>query len=53
MRHRLWFWPVTLAALSSAGLVAGLVADGWGDVSAWVGLGMPAVVAVAVMRRIV
>lgn len=52
MRHSLWFWPATLAVLSSAGLVAGLVADGWGDVSAWIGLGVPALVSVAVMRRI-
>jgi len=34
--------PVLLAALTALGLVAGLLGDGWLDVLAWVGLGIPA-----------
>lgn len=36
-------WPAAIAVLTTAGLVAGLVSDGWGDVLAAVGLLVPAV----------
>jgi hypothetical protein len=41
----LWGWPLVLALTSAAGLVAGLLGDGWWDAVAWVGLGAPCVVA--------
>ncbi len=45
-RHRerlwaLWKWPVSMGVLSLVGLLAGLIADGWGDWVSWVGLGAP------------
>lgn len=43
-RHPLWRWPVVLGLLTASGLLAGLVSDGWGDVWALVGLGVPVVV---------
>lgn len=42
---RIWGWPLAIALLSAVGLVAGLVADGAGDVLSWAGLGVPVVVA--------
>lgn len=41
---RLWGWPLVIGLLSVAGLVSGLVADGWGDAVSWVGLGIPVLV---------
>lgn len=42
--RRIWGIPVALGALSLVGLVAALVADGWGDALSWVALTVPAVV---------
>jgi hypothetical protein len=42
--HHVWRAPVAIGVASSVGLVAGLVADGWGDVVSWIGLGLPLVV---------
>lgn len=44
-RVRVWPVPIALGALSAVGLTSALVADGFGDVLAWVALGAPAVVA--------
>lgn len=41
---RLWGWPLVIGLLSVAGLVSGLVADGWGDAVSWVALGIPVLV---------
>lgn len=41
---RLWGWPIALGLLSLAGLIGGLVADGWGDATSWIGLGVPVLV---------
>lgn len=38
---RWWAWPAAIAAASLTGLLSGLVTDGWGDVLAWCGLGLP------------
>jgi len=43
-RHPLWRWPLVLGLLTASGLLSGLVSDGWGDVWAWVGLGVPVAV---------
>lgn len=40
-----WRHPLWIGALTAAGLVAGLVSDGWGDALAAVGLGVPAAIA--------
>lgn len=37
---RLWGMPILLGILSGVGLVAALVADGWGDVLSWLTLGL-------------
>lgn len=41
---RLWAWPIALGLLSLAGLIGGLVADGWGDATSWIGLVLPVLV---------
>lgn len=38
-------WPLAIAVLTLIGLVSGLVSDGWGDVTAALGLLVPSVVA--------
>ena len=38
---KVWFWPNVIAALSTAGLLVGLIYEGLGDVFAWVTLGIP------------
>jgi hypothetical protein len=40
----LWGMPVLLGVLTAAGLVAGLLGDGWWDAVAVAGLGMPVAV---------
>jgi hypothetical protein len=42
----IWTMPVTLGLLTGIGLVAGLVADGFGDAVSWAGLGLPLLVIV-------
>ncbi|MFN4312464.1 MAG: hypothetical protein ACK4FK_17910 [Ferrovibrio sp.] len=37
---RLWGMPILLGILSGVGLVAALVADGWGDTLSWLTLGL-------------
>lgn len=50
---QIWRWPLALAATSSAGLVAALVADGVWDFFSWVTLGAPvAITGVAWWRAI-
>ncbi|MBN1239756.1 MAG: hypothetical protein JXB36_14730 [Gammaproteobacteria bacterium] len=44
-RPRIWTAPITLAVLSAIGLTAALVADGAGDVVAWLALAAPIAVA--------
>ena len=48
---RIWLWPLAIAALCAAGLGTGLVSDGWGDVLAWLGLAVPAVISLWVLLR--
>ena len=43
--RQIWGMPIVLTVLSSVGLVIGLLADGLADVVAYVGLGIPIVVA--------
>ncbi len=38
---RIWLWPTIIGALSVTSLVVGLLYDGFGDVFAWIGLGLP------------
>jgi hypothetical protein len=42
---RIWPVPIALGVLTSVGLVAALVADGFWDVVSWIGLGVPVAVA--------
>ncbi|HEY0062134.1 MAG TPA: hypothetical protein VGC21_08435 [Telluria sp.] len=42
--RRIWTWPLALGVLTASGLVSALVADGWGDVWSWLGLGVPTAV---------
>jgi len=42
---RLWLWPTVIGLLCAIGLVVGLVSHGIGDIMAWIGLGIPVVVA--------
>ena len=48
---RIWTWPLILAAMSATGLISALLADGWADVLAWFGLGLPVVVACVYVLR--
>jgi hypothetical protein len=43
---RIFRWPVLIGALTTTGLIGGLVSDGWGDVLAALGLFVPVAVAV-------
>ena len=43
--RQIWAMPVVLTVLSSVALVIGLLADGLADVVAYVGLGIPVVIA--------
>jgi hypothetical protein len=38
---KVWFWPIIIAALSTAGLIVGLIYDDFGDLFSWVTLGIP------------
>jgi hypothetical protein len=48
MRWRIWRWPLVIGVASAIGLVAALLGDGWLDALAWMGLGVPVIVAVIV-----
>lgn len=50
-RHPL-LWPSAIAAVSLAGLVAGLMGEGWWDVAAALGLAVPMVAIAWGMRRV-
>ena len=39
--RRTWEAPIVLSAVSAAGLVFALLADGIWDVLSWIGLGIP------------
>jgi hypothetical protein len=41
---RVWAMPLLLGVLTAAGLVAGLLGDGWWDALAVAGLGIPVAV---------
>ncbi|MFL9827915.1 hypothetical protein [Rhodoplanes sp. SY1] len=41
---RIWSWPIIIALVSTAGLVAALVGDGLLDLVSWLGLGVPVAV---------
>ena len=43
---RIWLWPVVIAVLSAAGLIAGLVSEGAGDWLSWLALAAPVAVGV-------
>lgn len=38
---QIWGMPVLVTVLTSIALVVGLLADGWADIIAWAGLGLP------------
>lgn len=38
---KVWFWPIVIGLLSTAGLIIGLIYDDLGDAFAWVTLGIP------------
>lgn len=38
---KVWLWPIIVGTLSLAGLIIGLVYEGWGDVFAWLTVGIP------------
>ncbi|MDQ0069796.1 hypothetical protein J2W34_001570 [Variovorax boronicumulans] len=42
---RMWGWPIVLGVLTTIGLISALFSDGgFGDMLAWVALGIPVVV---------
>lgn len=42
--YPVWRMPLLLAALTAAGLLAGLLGQGWLKPACWLGLGLPAAV---------
>jgi hypothetical protein len=48
---RIWLWPVVIAVLSTAGLIAGLVSEGAGDWLSWLALAAPVAVGVHGLTR--
>jgi hypothetical protein len=43
----MWGWPIVLGLLTTLGLVSALFSDGgFGDIVAWIALGVPVVVCV-------
>jgi nicotinamide riboside transporter PnuC len=43
--RRMWGWPIALGVLTAIGLISALFSDGgFGDMLAWVALGIPVVV---------
>lgn len=49
--YRIFAIPLLLAFSSIAGLLVGLLEDGWYDTAAWIGLGLPLAVIVNYARR--
>jgi hypothetical protein len=49
--NRVWTWPISIAITSAVGLISALLGDGWADVAAWVGLGLPITVAIFYVLR--
>ena len=49
--RQIWGVPAALGVLSLVGLVAALVADGWGDALSWLALAVPAAVSLWGFRR--
>jgi len=44
---RMWSWPIALGLLTTLGLISALFSDGgFGDIVAWIALGIPVVVCV-------
>ena len=48
---RVWGMPLVLGLLSAIGLVAALLADGWGDVLSWAALTVPTAVSLVIGGR--
>ncbi|MFJ4258917.1 MULTISPECIES: DUF4175 domain-containing protein [Pseudomonas] len=48
---RIFAWPALIGALSALGLFAALLGDGVWDGLSWLGLGLPAVLAIRGLRR--
>ena len=49
--RQIWAAPAVLGVLSLVGLVAALVADGWGDALSWLALSAPAVACARGLHR--
>lgn len=49
--NRIWTWPIIIALFTVAGLISALLADGWADAAAWVGLGIPVMVVIYFVLR--
>jgi hypothetical protein len=49
--RQIWGIPIALGVLSLVGLVAALVADGWGDALSWLALTVPTVISLWGFRR--
>lgn len=49
--RQIFAWPTAIALLSAAGLFAALLGDGAWDVLSWMGLGLPALLAVRGLSR--
>lgn len=50
-RESTFMLPTLIAVLGFAGLFAALLGDGWWDVAAWLGLGLPALLSVWALPR--
>ncbi len=50
-RDSTFMLPTLIAMLGFAGLFAALLGDGWWDVAAWLGLGLPALLSVWALTR--
>jgi len=49
--RQMWLAPLLIAAITSVGLIAALVGDGWHDAVSWAGLGVPVVLIAWKWRR--
>ncbi|MCP9337292.1 hypothetical protein [Stutzerimonas xanthomarina] len=50
-RESTFILPTLIAMLGFAGLFAALLGDGWWDVAAWLGLGLPALLSAWALPR--